>query len=238
MRLQGKTALITGGNSGIGLATARLFIAEGAKVAITGRDRDTLNAAAVELGDNLLAIEIDVTDVAAVDRAVADTVKKLGKLDIVFANAGISGVTPIGQTDLPPFEFIGVNLTAVFFTVQAAAPHLTDRASIILNGSVHAVMGVPGWAAYAATKGAVRAMTRGFGLRVRPRGNSGQPGDARRCANPIWSPLAPNADAFSGLEGELVSTIPLAASENPKRSPTPCCSSLRKILRTSPLPKS
>ncbi len=217
MRLQGKTALITGGNSGIGLATARLFIAEGAKVAITGRNRDTLNAAAVELGDNLLAIEIDVTDVAAVDRAVADTVKKLGKLDIVFANAGISGVTPIGQTDLPTFQsIIGVNLTAVFFTVQAAAPHLTDRASIILNGSVHAVMGVPGWAAYAATKGAVRAMTRVLASEFAPRGirvNQVTPGAAR---TPIWSPLAPNADAFSGLEGELVSTIPLGRIGEPE----------------------
>ena len=163
---------------------------EGAKVVITGRNRDTLNAAAVELGDNLLAIEIDVTDVAAVDRAVADTVKKLGKLDIVFANAGISGVTPIGQTDLLTFQsIIGVNLTAVFFTVQAAAPHLTDRSSIILNGSVHAVIGVPGWAAYAATKGAVRAMTRVLASEFAPRGirNQGRPS----CVNPDGRRLHP-----------------------------------------------
>src|SRR5580700_3858939 len=98
MRLANKTALITGGNSGIGLATAKLFVAEGAKVAITGRDQAKLEAAAKELGPNALAIVADATDVAATERAVARAVEKFGKLDIVFANAGIAGNTPIGTT--------------------------------------------------------------------------------------------------------------------------------------------
>src|SRR6202040_1979804 len=96
MRLANKTAFITGGNSGIGLATARLFVAEGARVAITGRNQTTLEAAAKELGPNALAIVADATDVAAAERAVARAVEKFGKLDIVFANAGISDNTPIG----------------------------------------------------------------------------------------------------------------------------------------------
>src|SRR3984893_6936057 len=96
--LANKTALITGGNSGIGLATARLFVAEGARVAITGRNQATLEAAAKELGPNAVAIVADASDVAATEAAIARAVEKFGKLDIVFANAGISGNTPVGGT--------------------------------------------------------------------------------------------------------------------------------------------
>lgn|SRR5216684_5500281 len=210
MRLAGKTALITGGNSGIGLATARLFLAEGAQVAITGRNEKTLDAAVAQLGNGLLAIQADVTDPEATERAVAATAKKFGKLDIVFANAGIPGATPIGQTSLGSFEeIIRTNLTAVFFTVQATAPHLNPGASIILNGSVHAVMGVPGWSAYAATKAGVRAMTRNLASEFAPRGirvNQVTPGGTR---TPIWSHQAPTDQAMAALEQWIVGTIPL-----------------------------
>src|SRR6267378_1680364 len=98
MRLANKTALITGGNSGIGLATARLFVAEGARVAIVGRNKETLDAAASTLGMGVLALQVDVTDVDANGRAVAEVAERLGKLDIVFANAGVGGASPLGQT--------------------------------------------------------------------------------------------------------------------------------------------
>ena len=144
MRLANKTAFITGGNSGIGLATARLFVAEGARVAITGRNQATLDAAARELGSNALAVTADATDIAATEQAIKQTVEKFGKLDVVFANAGIPGNTPIGGTTLASFEsVIGTNITAVFFTVQAAVPHLNDGASIILNGSVIPCSAIP-----------------------------------------------------------------------------------------------
>src|SRR5258705_9724411 len=153
MRLTNKTALITGGNSGIGLATARLFVAEGARVAITGRNRKTLDAAIKELGSGALAVQADVTKVEEIERAVAAVVEKFGKLDIVFANAGIPGATPVGITSLAVFEHvIRTNLTAVFFTVQSAVPYLNDGASIILNGSVISVLGSPGCSAYGASK--------------------------------------------------------------------------------------
>ncbi len=101
---------------------------------------------------------------------MAEAVKKLGKLDVVFANAGVGGATPLGGTKLDTFEkILQTNLTAVFFTVQAALPHLNDGASIILNGSVHAVMGVAGWSAYAASKAGVRAMTRNLASELAPR---------------------------------------------------------------------
>src|SRR3984957_3414199 len=158
VRLANKTAFITGGNSGIGLATARAFVAAGAKVAITGRNQATLEAAAKELGPNAFAIVADATDIAATENAVAKAVEKFGKLDIVFANAGIPGSTPGGGTTLAAFEsVIRTNLAAVFFTVQAAVPHLNDGASIILNGSVISVLGNPGYAAYAASKAGVAA---------------------------------------------------------------------------------
>src|ERR1700721_1500557 len=103
-RLANKTALITGGNSGIGLATAKLFVAEGARVIITGRNRETLAAAARELGPNAFAVVADTTDVAATEAATKKGVEKFGKLDIVFANAGIPGGTPMGRPTLAAFE--------------------------------------------------------------------------------------------------------------------------------------
>ncbi len=106
MRLANKTALITGGNSGIGLATARLVLAEGARVAIVGRNKKTLDAAAEMLGSDVVAIQADVTDVEATEHAVATTAERFGKLDVVFANAGIAGASPLGETSLAAFEQI------------------------------------------------------------------------------------------------------------------------------------
>jgi NAD(P)-dependent dehydrogenase (short-subunit alcohol dehydrogenase family) len=210
MRLANKTALITGGNSGIGLATARLFVAEGARVAITGRNQATLEAAARELGPNVLAVTADATDVAATEAAIDQAVKKFGKLDIVFANAGIPGNTPVGGTRLAAFEqVIRTNLTAVFFTVQAALPHLNDGASIILNGSVISVLGSPGYSAYAASKAGVRAMSRVMASELSPRGiriNVVSPGAAR---TPIWNGAAPTAEAFEVLDKRISRGIPL-----------------------------
>jgi NAD(P)-dependent dehydrogenase (short-subunit alcohol dehydrogenase family) len=209
-RLSGKSALITGGNSGIGLATARLFVAEGARVAITGRNQKTLDAAAAELGDGMLAIKADATDVESTERAVVAIAEKFGKLDILFANAGIGGATPVGQTSLVAFEeIVRINLTGVFFTVQAAAPYLNDGASIILNGSVHAVLGVPGWSAYAAAKAGVRAMTRNLASEFTPRRirvNQVTPGGTK---TPIWSPYAATPDDLTVLQNRIARGIPL-----------------------------
>ncbi len=210
MRLANKTAFITGGNSGIGLATARLFVAEGARVAITGRNPATLEAAAKELGPNALAIAADATDIAATEAAIKQAVAKFGKLDILFANAGIPGHTPVGGTTLAAFEqVIRTNITAVFFTVQAAAPHLNDGASIILNGSVISVLGNPGYSAYAASKAGVRAMARVMASELSPRGirvNVVAPGAAR---TPIWNGAAPTAEAFAALEKRISRSTPL-----------------------------
>ncbi|ATB31495.1 SDR family NAD(P)-dependent oxidoreductase [Melittangium boletus] len=210
MRLKNKVALITGGNSGIGLATARLFLAEGARVAITGRNAETLDAAAKELGSGLLTFQADVKDVEATERAIAHAAERLGPLDIVFANAGVGGSTPLGKTGLAAFEeVLRVNLTAVFFTVQAAVPHLRDGASVVLNGSVHSVLGAPGYAAYAASKAGVRSMARVLASELSPRGirvNVVSPGAAH---TPIWSAQASSPEAYAALEKRISRGIPL-----------------------------
>ncbi|NEV79577.1 SDR family oxidoreductase [Rhodopseudomonas sp. BR0C11] len=217
MRLSGKTALITGGNSGIGLATAKLFVAEGARVTITGRDRARLDAAAHELGAQALAVEADVTDIAAIENAVARAAERFGKLDIVFANAGIPGATPLGGTSLAAFEqVIRTNLTAVFFTVQAALPYLNDGASIILNGSVISVLGNPGFAAYAASKAGLRGMARVMASELSPRNirvNVVAPGGAR---TPIWKDAAPTDQAMAVLEQRIAAATPLGRIAEPE----------------------
>ena len=209
MRLANKTALITGGNSGIGLATARMFAAEGARVAITGRDRKRLDEAVAAIGAGTVAVQVDVTDIEALERGVAEAARALGRLDIVFANAGVGGPTPLGKTTLAQFDqFIRTNLTAVFFTVQAALPFLSDKGSIILNGSVHAVLGMPDSAGYAATKAGVRAMTRNFATDLAPRGirvNQVTPGATR---TPIWNNRAPTPTAYEALEARVSRAIP------------------------------
>ena len=209
-RLHNKTALITGGNSGIGLATARMFLAEGAQVALTGRNRETLAAAERELGPDALVIAADATHPGAPDEAVARTIERFGKLDIVFANAGIVGQTPLGSTTAEAFErILSINLTAVFLTVQAALPHLPAGGAIILNGSVHAEVGNPNMSAYAASKGGVRAMTRVLAAELAPRGirvNVVIPGPTR---TPIRSSRVASPEALAALEANIMRSVPL-----------------------------
>jgi NAD(P)-dependent dehydrogenase (short-subunit alcohol dehydrogenase family) len=214
MRLKNKVALITGGNSGIGFATARIFLAEGAKVAITGRNTEKLDQAAKDLGAALgapvLPLQADATDLASLDKAVAATVAKFGKIDVVFANAGIGGFTPLGQTTLEGFEqILRTNLTGVFFTVQSAAPQMNDGGSIIFNGSVISVLGIPNYSAYAATKAGVRAMARVLAAELAPRGirvNVVAPGGTK---TPIWKGAAPTDDAMAVLDARISKAVPL-----------------------------
>jgi NAD(P)-dependent dehydrogenase (short-subunit alcohol dehydrogenase family) len=210
MRLANKMTVITGGNSGIGLATARLFAAEGARVAIIGRNAKTLNGAATALGAGVLAVRADVTDGDETKQAMVEIADKLGGFDVLFANAGIDKESPLGETTLADFEeIVRTNLTAVFFTIQAALPHLKDGASIILSGSVQAVLGIPRRSAYAATKGGVRAMGRNLASELAPRRirvNQVTPGATR---TPLWSPFAPTEDAISALEQQTAGAVPL-----------------------------
>ncbi|BBI35581.1 SDR family NAD(P)-dependent oxidoreductase [Cohnella abietis] len=214
-KLDGKVALITGGNSGIGLATAKLFVAEGAKVVITGRNQTKLSSVAEELGSNVHAIQADVADPASMENAVSTVVATFGRLDIVFANAGIAAPTPIGSTELSVFEeVLKVNVTGVFFTVQAALPHLKEGASVILTGSTRATDGAPERSAYAASKGAVSSMARVLAAELSPRGirvNTLVPGATR---TPIWKQST--HDEIAKLEAKHARAIPLKRMGDPE----------------------
>lgn len=209
MRLNAKTALITGGNSGIGLETARILIREGARVAITGRDQAKLDGAIDELGSDAVGIQADVGSAADMDSLAAAIAQRFGHLDILFANAGTGGPTPVGTTAPATFEsIIRTNLTGVFFTVQSLAPLLAVGASVILNSSVHAVLGVPYYAAYAASKAGVRSMGRVLAAELAPRGirvNVVTPGAAD---TPIWDPLAPSPEALAALHKRIADRVP------------------------------
>ncbi|MFD4429116.1 SDR family NAD(P)-dependent oxidoreductase [Nocardia sp. NPDC058497] len=143
-RFDGKIALITGGSSGMGLATAHRFVAEGARIVVTGRDKTRLDAAVAELGERAHGIAGDVTDLGDLDTMVAAVADRFGHLDVVFANAGIGSFQPIDQVTGALFDdVIAANVKAAFFTIQKTLPLLPDHAAIVINASFGLHRGVP-----------------------------------------------------------------------------------------------
>ena len=160
-KLEGKIALVTGGNSGIGLATARQFVREGAYVFITGRRDAELAVAVKQIGENVTGVQGDVSNVADLDRLFAQIKREKGKLDIVFANAGVARYAALGAISEEFFDSIfDTNVKGVLFTVQKALPLLRDGASIILNASIVGSKGLAANSVYSATKAAVRSFAR------------------------------------------------------------------------------
>src|SRR5881296_2028373 len=160
-KLDGKIALVTGGNSGIGLATAKEFAGEGAYVFITGRREPELAAAVKEIGSNVTGVQGDVSNLGDLDRLFAQVKREKGTLNIVFANAGIAQYVPLGEITEEHYDAIfTINVKGLLFTVQKALPLLPDGASIILNASIVASKGLPANSVYSATKAAVRAFAR------------------------------------------------------------------------------
>lgn len=168
---EGKVALVTGGNSGIGLATAREFHANGAKVVITGRNPETLEAIARELGDNVLAVPTDISKLTEIDNLMARAHEAFGKLDILFVNAGVFKGAPLEEIDEAAFDdMIDTNFKGSYFTVQKALPYLNTPASIIFNGSVNALTGIANSSLYTAGKGAIHALARALAAELIGRG--------------------------------------------------------------------
>jgi NAD(P)-dependent dehydrogenase (short-subunit alcohol dehydrogenase family) len=160
-KLEGKVALVTGGNSGIGLATAKQFVNEGAYVFITGRREPELAAAVKEIGRNVTGVQGDVSNLNDLDRLFAQIKQEKGKLDVVFANAGVAKFSPFGAITEEFYDSIfNVNVKGLLFTVQKALPLLPDGASIILNASIVASKGLSANSVYSATKAAVRSFAR------------------------------------------------------------------------------
>ena len=169
-KLEGKIALITGGSSGIGLATAKEFVNEGAYVFITGRRESVLNAAVREIGSKVTAVQGDVSKLDDLDRLFAQIKQEKGKLDIVFANAGIAKYAPLGQTSEELFDSIfDINVKGTFFTVQKALPLLSDGGAIIVTSSVVGSKGLSSNSVYSATKAALRSFARTWTTDLKPR---------------------------------------------------------------------
>ena len=168
--LEGKIALVTGGSSGIGLATARRFVDEGAHVVITGRRENELKDAATLIKKNVTTVVGDVSRLEDLDRLYAVVKEKHGHIDILFANAGAGTIAPLAVATEAHFDqTFDVNVKGMFFTVQKALPLIKDGGSIILNSSVSNVLGLPGFTAYAASKAAVRNFARGWALELKDR---------------------------------------------------------------------
>jgi NAD(P)-dependent dehydrogenase (short-subunit alcohol dehydrogenase family) len=160
-RLEGKVAVITGGNSGIGLATAKQFRDEGARVTISGRSQKTLDEAAKELGKDALVLQADVSKLENADKLFSAVEKRFGKIDILFVNAGIAKFVPVDQVSEEHYdEIFDINAKGAYFTIRKALPYLNDGASVILNTSVVSHKGMPAASVYSGTKAAMRSFTR------------------------------------------------------------------------------
>src|SRR5580658_3384418 len=197
-RLEGKIAVITGANSGIGLASAKRFAAEGADVVITGRRRPELEAAAASIGGRVLAVQGDIASLGDLDRLFETVRSAKGRIDVLFANAGLGTLEPLGQISEASFDKVfDVNVKGTLFTVQKALPLMTSGGSIILTGSTTDVKGTAAFSVYSASKAAIRNLARSWALDLKGTGirvNVLTPG-------PTKTPGLMNVLAGSGMEG-------------------------------------
>src|SRR3984893_6561842 len=203
-KLQGKVAVITGGTTGIGLASAKLFVQEGAYVFITGRRQKELDEAVKAVGSNVTGVQGDVAELADLDR-LYDTVGRVkGRIDIVFANAGVAEFAPLGSISEEHFDkLFNINVKGTLFTVKKALPLLNDGGSIILTGSVAGVKGTPAFGVYGATKAAVRNFVRAWTVELKD----------RRIRSNVLSPGPTETPAISQQPADAIariaSTIPM-----------------------------
>jgi NAD(P)-dependent dehydrogenase (short-subunit alcohol dehydrogenase family) len=216
-KLKGKIALVTGGTTGIGLATALAFAAEGARVFVTGRRRAELDSALQKLGAGAVGIQSDASNLAALDALFAEIKDKDGRLDVLFANAGGGEMQALGSITEEQFDAtFDRNVKGVLFTVQKALPLLVDGASVILTGSTTSITGTPAFSVYSASKAAVRNFARTWALDLKDRHirvNTLSPGPTR---TPGLLGLMPNEEAQQGFLQYMASQVPLGRVGEPE----------------------
>lgn len=215
-KLQDKVAVITGGNSGIGLETAKRFVSEGAHVVITGRRQKELDEAVKYIGSNVMALKGDVSNLKDLDRIYMAIKEKYGKIDIVFANAGIAHFASLSDATEEHFDsHFNINVKGLFFTVQKALPLLRDGGAIILNSSIAAFVGQPGLSVYSATKAAVRSFSRTWSQDLKERKirvNTISPGPIQ---TPILETLGLNEQQLKDFQDSALSDTPLGRVGTP-----------------------
>lgn len=217
MKLAGKIALVTGGNSGIGLATAKLFSQEGAKVVISGRNRTSLDEAALVIGGDVLTIQADVTNLEQIDQLYSVIGKKLGKIDVLFANAGVAKFAPLEATTEALYdELFTINVKGLYFTIQKSLTYLNDDAAIILNTSFLGETGLPGTSVLGASKAAVRSLTKTFAAELVSRGvrvNAVSPG---AITTPIYSKLDMSQADVEAMAQNIINQVPMKRFGTPE----------------------
>ncbi len=209
-RLAGKTALITGGNSGIGLATAKLFLEHGAHLIITGRDEASLAQARHDLGEQVIALRSDAGSVPAIEALMADVGQRCGQVDVLLVNAGIASAVPFEQVGEAQFdEMLAVNLKGAFFTIQKALPLLRPGASIIVTTSIANQLGTPLMSVYGATKAALRSLVQTLALELAGRGiriNAVSPGPI---ATPMFGRFGLPPEVAQAVQAQMTAKSPM-----------------------------
>ena len=216
-RFKGKVAVVTGGNSGIGLASAKRLHEEGARVLISGRDPRTLDAAVSSIGPGTLSVQADVAKLADIDRLYAVVKDKLGRIDVLFANAGVGRFAPYSASDEALFdELFGINVKGVYFTLQKALPLLSDGAAVILNTSIVSSKGTENMGIYASTKAAVRSFARTASTELLSRNirvNAVAPGPI---LTPIFAKSGMNEEQITGFKAGIAARVPMKRMGTPE----------------------
>jgi NAD(P)-dependent dehydrogenase (short-subunit alcohol dehydrogenase family) len=210
MKMENKVAVITGGNSGIGLATAQAFIEEGAKVVVVGRNQQGLDEAIASLGERAIAIPADVSNLTDLDVLYTTIKQQVGNIDIIVVNAGVASMCPLAQVDEAHFDQImDINVKGAYFTVQKALPILNDGGAIVLVGSAASVSGLPGLSVYNASKAALRSLARTFSAELVERGirvNTLSPGPIE---TPILGKMGIPPEAVGEVGESILAKVPM-----------------------------
>ena len=215
-KLDGKNALITGGTTGIGLATAKLFQKEGARVIITGQNSKRVAEAGKELGSDSLAIVSDVSSLQSIDAMVKEIKDKTGSIDVLFVNAGIFKLAPLMKVTEEFYDMhMNINLKGAFFTIQKTVPIMNDNGSIILNSSIANTIGYPGIGVYASTKAGLRSLARSWSAELLERNirvNVVSPGPIE---TPIFDKTGMSEDEMNNMAQQILSTVPMKRFGSP-----------------------